>query len=103
MAGQVVSAQSHSRLQHDASHYDFTPLGVRNSEDRHFMNRGMFVDDRFDLAGINIFATCDDHVFQPVEDVEIAIRIHHVLSAKDICNALLEYTVKKDDHLRQIG
>jgi len=26
-----------------------------------------------------------------------------VLSAKDICNALLEYAVKKDDHLRQIN
>src|SRR5882762_9070039 len=35
----------------------------------------MLVDDRFDLAGINIFATCDDHVFQAVEDIEIALRI----------------------------
>src|SRR5579859_600124 len=35
----------------------------------------MLVDDRFDLAGINIFAACDDHVLQAVEDVEIAVRI----------------------------
>src|SRR5258707_134756 len=35
----------------------------------------MFVDDRFDLAGINIFATRDNHVFQAVKDIEIAVRI----------------------------
>src|SRR5207302_3730423 len=75
MAGQVVRAQNHSGLQHDASHHEFTPLGIRYSEDRHFANRGKFVDDRFDLAGVNIFATCDDHVFQAVKDVEIAVRI----------------------------
>src|SRR6202008_4512352 len=75
MAGQVVRAQSHSGLQRDASHHEFAPLSVRNSEDRHFTNCGMFVDDGFDLAGINIFATCDNHVFQTVEDVEIAVRI----------------------------
>ncbi len=46
-------ARSHSRLrQHDASHHEFTPLAVWNSEDPHFTNCGMFVDDRFDLAGI---------------------------------------------------
>ena len=49
----MKGARSHSRLrQHDASHYEFTPQAVRNSEDHHFTNRGMFVDDRFDLAGI---------------------------------------------------
>src|ERR1700687_1932571 len=75
MADEVVRAHNHPWLQYDASHHEFTPLRVRNSEDRHFTNCGMFVDDRFDLAGINIFATCDDHVFQAVEDVEIAVRI----------------------------
>src|SRR5713101_4534085 len=75
MAGQIVRLENHSRLQHDASHHEFAPLRVRNSEDRHFTNCGMFVDDRFDLAGINIFATCDNHVFQAVKDVEIAVRI----------------------------
>src|SRR6266481_1315013 len=35
----------------------------------------MLVDDRFDLAGIDIFPACDNHVFQAVKDVEIAVRI----------------------------
>lgn len=50
----IVRAESHSGLQHGASHHDFTPLRVRNFEDRHFTNCGMSVGDRFDLAGINI-------------------------------------------------
>ena len=56
------------------SHHQFTPLAVRNSEDGHFANRGTLENDRFNLAGINIFAACDDHVFQAVENIEIAVR-----------------------------
>ena len=37
------------------------------------------------------------------QQLENVMRDHHVLPAKDICNALLEYAVKKDDHLRQIS
>src|SRR2546429_5820677 len=37
------------------------------------------------------------------QQLENVIRDHQALSAKDICNALLEYAVKKDDHLRQIS
>ena len=37
------------------------------------------------------------------QQLENVMRDHHVLSAKDICNALLEYAVKKDDHWRQIS
>jgi serine phosphatase RsbU (regulator of sigma subunit) len=35
--------------------------------------------------------------------LEAVMREHCLLPAKDICNALLEYALKKDDHLRQIG
>jgi hypothetical protein len=31
------------------------------------------------------------------------MREHHLLPAKDICNSLLEYALKRDDRLRQIG
>src|SRR5277367_2689981 len=75
MGRELVRAQCHTDLQHDASHHEFTPLGVRNSEDRYFTSCRMLADDGFDLAGINIFATCDNHVLQAVEDVEIAVRI----------------------------
>jgi serine phosphatase RsbU (regulator of sigma subunit) len=35
--------------------------------------------------------------------IESVMREHCRLPAKDICNALVEYAVRKDDHLRQIG
>ena len=31
------------------------------------------------------------------------MREHYQLPAKDICNALLEYALKQDNHLRQTG
>jgi hypothetical protein len=31
------------------------------------------------------------------------MREHNQLPPKDICNALLEYALKRDDRLRQIG
>jgi hypothetical protein len=51
---------------------------------------------------------CTDGVYdgsdkEERQQLENVMRDHHVLSAKEICNALLEYAVKKDDHLRQIG
>src|SRR5260370_8114205 len=42
----------------------------------------MLVNNRLDFAGINIFATGNNHVFQAVEDVEIAVGI---LIAKISC------------------
>lgn len=35
--------------------------------------------------------------------LEAVMREHCLLPAKDICNALLECTLRKDDHERQIG
>jgi serine phosphatase RsbU (regulator of sigma subunit) len=35
--------------------------------------------------------------------IESVMREHCRQPAKDICNALVEYAVRKDDHLRQIG
>ena len=37
------------------------------------------------------------------QELEVVMREHCLQPAKDICNALLEYAVRKDDHLRQIG
>jgi serine phosphatase RsbU (regulator of sigma subunit) len=35
--------------------------------------------------------------------LEAVMREHCLLPAKEICNALLEYAVMEDHHLRQIG
>ena len=40
---------------------------------------------------------------QVLEEIEAVLREHCQQSAKDICNALLDYAVKHDDRLRQNG
>src|SRR5262245_31515037 len=72
---QFVRAKSLSRLAHDAGGDELTPLPVGDAEDRRFENRRMLVDDGFDLAGVDVFATGDDHVLRAVENVEIALGI----------------------------
>ena len=37
------------------------------------------------------------------EQLEAVLREHYKETARDICNALLDYAVKRDDHLRQNG
>jgi serine phosphatase RsbU (regulator of sigma subunit) len=37
------------------------------------------------------------------EQLEAVLREHYRQPARDICNALLDYAVKQDDHLRQNG
>jgi serine phosphatase RsbU (regulator of sigma subunit) len=37
------------------------------------------------------------------QQLENVMREHNQLPPKEICNALLEYAVKRDDRLRQIG
>src|SRR5215813_7230058 len=75
MSDQFIRAQSASRLQHNDSHDQFAPLWIRYSEDRRLANRRMLVNNSFDLSGVNIFAAGYNHVFQAVQDIEIAARI----------------------------
>src|ERR1700722_17828772 len=75
MLDEFVRGESFPRLQRNAGHHEFPPLRVGYSEDCGFANRRMCVNDSFHLTGINIFATGDDHVFQAIEDVEIALPI----------------------------
>jgi serine phosphatase RsbU (regulator of sigma subunit) len=37
------------------------------------------------------------------KQLEVVMRKHCLLPAKDICRGFLEYALQKDDHLRQIG
>src|SRR5208282_93842 len=52
-----------------------SPLRIRYSEDGRFANRGVTENDGLDLAGIDILASGNDHVFRTIQYVEIAIRV----------------------------
>lgn len=45
----------------------------------------------------------DDSDEQARDQLEAVLRAHSRQPARDICNALLDYAVKQDDHLRQNG
>src|SRR5262245_35118051 len=75
MRDQLILAESLSRLQRYTSHHKFDPLRIKYSEDRHFTNRGEFVNNCFDLTGVDIFSACNNHVLQAVQDEEIPVCI----------------------------
>jgi hypothetical protein len=50
----------------------FLPTGDPAAEDRHFAHRWMTEYHGFDFAGVHVFATSDDHVFQPIEDLNVS-------------------------------
>jgi serine phosphatase RsbU (regulator of sigma subunit) len=98
----------------------FLPLGLQIAEDDPDRNRYFSLEprqrraDTSDVAELTLMSPGDilflytDGVYdgsdkQERQQLESVMRDHYLLSAKDICNALLEYAVKKDDHLRQIG
>ena len=84
MRDKFVRCECHSRLRHNAGHHQFAPLGIRYSEDCGFANCRMLVNDGFDLTGVDILASGDNHVFQAVQDIEIpfGILIADVAGAK---------------------
>ena len=98
----------------------FLPLGLQIPEDHPDRNRYLSLDYRkrrvksSDVAELTLMNTGDifflysDGVYTG-SDKEERIRLqdvmreHHQQSAKEICNALLDYALKKDDELRQSG
>jgi serine phosphatase RsbU (regulator of sigma subunit) len=98
----------------------FLALGLQIPEDHPDRNRYFSMQFRqrransSDVAEITLMSPGDilflytDGVYDGSDDedrqqLEAVMREHCLLPAKDICNALLEFALKEDDHLRQIG
>ena len=98
----------------------FLPLGLQIPEDHPDRNRYLSLDYRkrrvksSDVAELTLMNTGDifflytDGVYSGGDKeersrLENVMREYHQLSAKDICNALLDYALKRDDELRQKG
>lgn len=117
----VFSAEFRRFMEIDKSRMvQFLPLGVQIPEDHPDRNRYFSLDSRerkAKSAGVSeltllspgdIFFLYTDGVYaggdkQERQQLEAVMRDHYHQSAKEICNALLEYAVEKDDRLRQIG
>jgi serine phosphatase RsbU (regulator of sigma subunit) len=117
----VFSAEYRKFMEIDKSRMvQFLPLGVHIPEDHPDRNRYFSLDSRegkansSDVAELtllspgDIFLLYTDGVYdgsdkEERQQLEGVMRERYRQPAKEICNALLEYALKKDDRLRQIG
>ena len=117
----VFSAEYRKFMEvHEKRMVQFLPLGLHIPEDDPDRNRYRSLDSReadvnssneteltllspgdiFLLYTDGVYDGSDNEERQKLEDV---MREQYRQSAKEICNAVMEYAVKRDDHLRQIG
>ena len=117
----VYSAEFAKFVELDKSRMvQFLPLGLQISEDHPDRNRYLSLDYRkrrvksSDLAELTLMNTGDifflytDGVYSGGDKderrlLEEVMRQHRRLPAKEICNALLDYALKRDEALRQNG
>jgi len=117
----VFSAEYRKFMDIDKSRMvQFLPLGLQLAEDDPDRNRYLSLEFRekraksSDVAELTLMSPGDifflytDGVYdgsdkEERQQLENVMREHNLLAAKDICNALLEYALKRDDRLRQIG
>lgn len=98
----------------------FLPLGLHIPEDHPDRNRYFSLESRdgkADSSGVteltlmspgDIFLLYTDGVYDGSDQterkqLETVMREHYHRPAKEICNAFLDYAVRRDDYLRQVG
>ena len=117
----VFSAEYRKFMEIDKSRMvQFLPLGLQLAENDPDRNRYLSLEFRqrraksSDVAELTLMNPGDilflytDGVYDGSDkaerqELESVMREHGLLPAKDMCSALLEYAVKRDDRLRQIG
>jgi len=117
----VFSAEFRKFMEIDKSRMvQFLPLGLQIPEDHPDRDRYLSLEVRetrvnsSDVAELTLLSPGDifflytDGAYdgsdkEERQKLEEVMREHYRQPAKEICNALLEYAVKKDDRLRQIG
>jgi serine phosphatase RsbU (regulator of sigma subunit) len=117
----VFSAEYRKFMEIDKSRMvQFLPLGLQLAEDDPDRNRYFSLESREKRAKSSevgeltlmspgdIFFLYSDGVYDGSDkeerrQLEGVMREHNSLPAKDICNAFLDYAVKRDDRLRKIG
>jgi serine phosphatase RsbU (regulator of sigma subunit) len=115
----VFSAEYRKFMEIDKNRMvQFLPLGVQIPEDQPDRNRYLSLEPRERLNSTmaeltllspgDIFFLYTDGVYDGTDkeerqQLDAVMREHYREPAKQICNAFLEYAVKKDERLRQIG
>jgi hypothetical protein len=85
-------------------HDTFQALILSELDHRGKTTPGLFERLNLRLAQSSTARKCTRAKFDGwVQEIEKVMLEHHQLSAKEICNALLDYAIKRDDELRQRG
>jgi hypothetical protein len=74
-----------TRFAHYAGHHNLAPFIVRDAEDCSLANSHVPHQDGLNLPAVHVFSARHDHVFQPVEDIEVAfgVLVADVTSVKE--------------------
>jgi serine phosphatase RsbU (regulator of sigma subunit) len=117
----VFSAEFQKFIDVDKSHMvQFLPLGLQIPENHPDRNRYLSLEapqpraDSTEVAELTLMSPGDilflytDGVYDGSDkeerlQLEVVMREHCRLSAKEMCNVFLEYALKRDDRLRQAG
>ena len=67
----------HARTQSNDRLDTFAPQWVGNADHCNFIDRRVLEQDLLYLPRVDIIAATNDHIFLTVEQVEVALRIHH--------------------------
>src|SRR6516225_5894684 len=83
MGDQFLSAHACALAQYHLAMYGLAPVGVRYTDDGRHEHRGVRRKRRLDLDRVDVEATTDDHVLEPVDDEQepILVDVAHVTRA----------------------
>src|SRR5258708_10015242 len=73
---QLPLRRSLTRLQDDECERRLPPLLVRQTHDGRLLNRGMTKQDTLDFDRRDVLAPADDHVLDPVANLDVCVRVH---------------------------
>ena len=70
-------SSSRSRCNDDVRDRDLAPAIVGTPDDGRFDHRLVLVEHALDLGAGDVLAAGHDHVLEPIDDVEVAVVVHH--------------------------
>src|SRR6266849_9684978 len=75
VADQSVLGEAEPRLENHTGGDQLSPLSIGDPKTRGLAHGGVVEDDGLDFAAVDVFAASDDHVFQAIQYVEIALGV----------------------------
>ena len=75
MRPELVYTSLLAGMQDNDSMYAFNPSFIRNANDYGLTDGGMAYQSVFNLRGEYIFSSGNDHILQPIHDIEVTLLV----------------------------